>query len=57
MLDFEKIGTGENPWRRTPDNGEIYVERPMYTTADNALQGGYYLDLYYDFSVNYHLLA
>ena len=54
MLDFEKIGTGENPWRRTPDNGEIYVERPMYTTADNALQGGYYLDLYYDFSVNYN---
>lgn len=52
-LNYDKIGTGENPWRRTPDNGEIYVERPMYTNADNALQGGYYLDLYYDVSLNY----
>ncbi len=54
VLDFDKIGTGENPWRRTDDDGYIFVENPMYTTAENYLQGGYYLDLYYDFSVNYN---
>lgn len=53
-LDFDKIGTGENPWRRTPDDGSVYVEKPMYTEASNSLQGGYYLDLYYDASVNYN---
>lgn len=52
-LDFDKIGTGENPWRRTGDNGSIYVPNPLYTTAGNALQDGYYLDLYYDLSLNY----
>lgn len=54
VLDFDKIGTGENPWRRTGDDGYIFVENPMYTTAENYLQGGYYLDLYYDLSVNYN---
>lgn len=53
VLDFSKIGTGENPWKRTNDDGFMYVEPPTYTTAENALQGGYYLDLYYDMSVNY----
>ena len=53
-LDFTKIGTDENPWRRTGDDGYIFVPNPMYTTAENALQGGYYLDLYYDLSVNYN---
>ena len=53
VLDFSKVGTGENPWRRTGDDGVVYTESPIYTTAENALQSGYYLDLYYDFSVNY----
>ena len=53
-LDFSKIGTGENPWRRTGDTGYIYVPNPMYTNAGNSLQDGYYLDLYYDLSVNYN---
>lgn len=53
-LDFDKIGTDENPWRRTGDNGYLYVPNPMYTTAGNALQDGYYLDLYYDLSLNYN---
>ena len=52
-LDFSKIGTGENPWRRTGSDGYYFVENPLYTTANNTLGGGYYLDLYYDVSVNY----
>ncbi|WP_295936954.1 TonB-dependent receptor [uncultured Alistipes sp.] len=52
-LDFGKIDSGENPWRRTGDDGYLYVPNPMYTTAENKLQDGYYLDLYYDLSLNY----
>lgn len=52
-LNFNRIGTGVNPWSRTGTDGFYYVQPPMYTTADNSLQGGYYLDLYYDVSVNY----
>ncbi|MCI7514899.1 MAG: TonB-dependent receptor [Bacteroidales bacterium] len=52
-LDFNKIGTGENPWSRTGSDGYYFVESPLYTTANNTLGGGYYLDLYYDLSVNY----
>ena len=54
VLDFSKIGTSENPWRRTGDDGYVYTAPPMYTNAGNELQGGYYMDLYYDFSVNYN---
>ena len=52
-LDFDKVGTGENPWERV--NGSVYVySDPIFTTsASNSLQGGYYLDLYYDLSLNY----
>ena len=52
-LNFNRIGSGQNPWSRTGTDGFYYVEPPLYTTADNSLQGGYYLDLYYDMSVNY----
>lgn len=54
MLDLSKVGTGENPWTRQGDTGYVYVEEPYYTTVPNSLQSGYYLDLYYDFSVNYN---
>lgn len=53
FLDFDKIGTSANPWRRTGDNGYVYVPNPLYTTAGNSLEDGYYLDLYYDLSLNY----
>lgn len=52
-LDFTKIGSGDNPWSRTGTDGYYYVQPPLYTNADNSLQGGYYLDLYYDMQVNY----
>ena len=52
-LNFDRIDTSLNPWDRTGTDGFYYVQPPLYTTADNTLQGGYYLDLYYDASVNY----
>lgn len=52
-LDFAKIGTGVNPWSRTGTDGYYFVENPLYTTANNTLQSGFYMDLYYDLSVNY----
>ncbi|MBR1869005.1 MAG: SusC/RagA family TonB-linked outer membrane protein, partial [Bacteroidales bacterium] len=53
-LNYSLIGTGENPWSRTGTDGFYYVQPPLYTNAENSLQGGYYLDLYYDASLNYN---
>ena len=52
-LDIDNIGTGVNPWVKSSSDGFIFVETPLFTTADNSLQSGYYMDLYYDASVNY----
>lgn len=52
-LYFDRIGTDLNPWYRSGDDGYVYQPNPLYTTASNSLQGGYYLDLYYDLSLNY----
>lgn len=54
VLDFNKVGTDANPWRRTGDDGYVFTQTPIYTNAGNELQGGYYLDLYYDLSLNYN---
>lgn len=54
QLYFERIGTDLNPWERSGDDEYVFTPSPMYTNAENALQGGYYLDLYYDLSVNYN---
>lgn len=54
FLNFSKIGSAENPWSRTNTDGFYYVQPPLYTTAENSLQGGYYLDLYYDLQLNYN---
>ena len=54
VLDFNKVGTDANPWRRTGDDGYVFTQAPIYTNAGNELQGGYYLDLYYDLSLNYN---
>ena len=53
-LNYSLIGTGANPWSRTGTDGFYYVQPPLYTNAENSLQGGYYLDLYYDASLNYN---
>lgn len=53
-LDFSKIGTASNPWSQDKSDGYYYVETPYYTVANNTLQSGFYLDLYYDVSLNYN---
>ncbi|MCQ2183783.1 MAG: TonB-dependent receptor [Bacteroidales bacterium] len=52
-LDINAIGSDVNPWRLSNDDGYIFVDNPLYTTAGNTLQSGFYTDLYYDFSLNY----
>lgn len=54
FLDYDLIGTGLNPWSRTGTDGFYFVEAPLYTVAGNSLQPGYYMDLYYDMSLNYN---
>ena len=51
-LDFEKIGTGENPWSRQNQNDNVYVE-PPYNVGTGGLEGGYYRNVYYEVALNY----
>ena len=51
-LDFEKIGTGENPWSRQGQSDNVYVESP-YSVGTGGLEGGYYRNVYYEVALNY----
>ncbi len=53
-LYFDRIGTELNPWDRSNSSGFVDEENTLITTAPNSLQGNYYLDLYYDLSLNYN---
>ena len=53
-IDWNKLDTGLNPWDRDSSTGYVYEENTLTTTAPNTLQSGYYLDLYYDMSLNYN---
>ena len=52
-LDFDSIGTESNPWTMVDSDDYAYVDPILTMSAGNSLQGGYYLDLYYDLSLNY----
>lgn len=52
-LDFSKIGSSINPWARDGSSNEVFTPNPLYTTV-GGLQDGYYVDLYYDASLNYN---
>lgn len=51
-LDFEKIGTGENPWVRAGQGNEVYKQLPLDINV-GELEGGYYRNLYYEIALNY----
>lgn len=51
-LDFEKIGTGENPWTRAGQGNEVYKQLPLDINV-GELEGGYYRNLYYEIALNY----
>ncbi len=53
ILNYENVGTDKNPWERINGSEYVYSEPIFTTSASNSLQSGYYLDLYYDMSVNY----
>ena len=52
-LTFSDIGTDTNPWKMVNSDDYAYVDPILTMSAGNSLQGGYYLDLYYDLSLNY----
>ncbi len=56
VLDFSKIGTGENPWSRTGGTGDIYTPNPPYINVGGLVNDNnksFYYDVYYDLSLNY----
>jgi len=51
-LNYEKIGTSENPWFRTGQTLETYKNNPV-SLGIGTMGSDYYSDLYYEFSLNY----
>lgn len=51
-LDYDLIGTGQNPWYREGQGNETWVQPPLDINV-GALEGGYYNDLYYEAALNY----
>lgn len=51
-LNFDKIGTGMNPWFREGEGNEIWTQPPLDINV-GGLEGGYYSNLYYEFSLDY----
>ena len=51
-LDFDKIGTDENPWTRAGQGNEVYKQLPLDINV-GGLEGGYYRNLYYEVALNY----
>lgn len=54
LLDYSKIGVpGVNPWSRSGQGNEVYVQSPLDINV-GGLEGGYYRDLYYELGFNYN---
>lgn len=54
QIDYNKLGTGLNPWDRSSASGYVDDEVTLVTSAPNSLQSNFYMDLYYDLSLNYN---
>ena len=52
QLNFDQIGTGQNPWLRTGEGVEFFKNPPLNINV-GSLAGGYYSDMYYEFAFNY----
>lgn len=52
QFDYDKALRGDNPWFRTGQSDAAYTQPPLALSI-GGLQGGYYSDLYYEFSSNY----
>ncbi|WP_426293589.1 SusC/RagA family TonB-linked outer membrane protein [Dyadobacter endophyticus] len=53
QLNYDKIGTEENPWFRAGQGNEVFEQAPLDINV-GALEGGYYKDLYYELSASYN---
>ena len=51
-LNFDKIGTGMNPWFREGEGNESWTQPPLDINVGD-LEDGYYSNLYYEFSLDY----
>lgn len=52
QFDYDKALAGDNPWFRTGQSDATYTQPPLVISI-GGLQGGYYSDVYYEFSGNY----
>lgn len=52
QIYYERIGTNQNPWFRTGEGNEVW-KLPPFDINVGGLEGKYYSDLYYEFSLNY----
>lgn len=53
ILNYDKIGTNQNPWTRAGETNDIYVMPPLDINVGN-LQDNYYKNFYYEASLNYN---
>lgn len=53
ILDYDKIGTGVNPWTRNNEGNEVYT-LPQLDINIGGMSGGYYTNLYYEFAGQYN---
>ncbi|MCE6992798.1 SusC/RagA family TonB-linked outer membrane protein [Dyadobacter sp. CY323] len=59
QLNYDKIGTEQNPWFRNGQGNEMFQQGPLDINVgalESSKDGGpgYYKDLYYEFSTNYN---
>ena len=52
ILDYTKIGTGQNPWSRENEGNEVYT-LPQLDINIGGMSGNYYTNLYYEFATQY----
>ncbi len=52
QLNYDKIGTEENPWFRNGQGNEIYKQGPLDINV-GGLENDYYKDMYYELSMSY----
>ena len=53
QLNYDKIGTEENPWFRNGQGNEMFQQGPLDINV-GGLENDYYKDLYYEASLNYN---
>jgi TonB-linked SusC/RagA family outer membrane protein len=53
QLNYDKIGTEENPWFRSGQGNEVFQQSPLDINV-GELENDYYKDFYYELSASYN---